>query len=131
MTKKELKLIRYMETDLRLLRTRLKQLEASIGITAAPQDGQPKGNKVGSPTEAQAIQIYDQIEKIRDLETKILAARIQAWDFITTLDDPMLRQIIILRFVDGKSWFKVADAIGGNATADGCRMYFNRSNIVD
>ena len=131
MTKKQLNQIRFLETDLRLLRTHLKELEASIGITAAPQDGQPKGNKVGSPTEAQAIQIYEQIDKIRKLEEKILAARLEAWDFISTIEDPMLRQIIILRFVDGKSWFKVADAIGGNATADGCRMYFTRSNIAD
>lgn len=130
MTKKQLQQLRYLDADLRLLRSHLREMEASIGITAAPADGQPKGNKVGSPTEAQAIQIYDQIEKIRKLEEKILAARLETWDFITTIEDPLLRQIIILRFVDGKSWFKVADAIGGNATADSCRMIFNRSTII-
>lgn len=127
MTKKQLQQLRYMDADLRLLRSHLRELEASIGITAAPADGQPRGNKIGSPTEAQAIQISDQIEKIRKLEKKILAARIEAWDFISTIEDPLLRQIIIHRFVDGKSWVKVADAIGGSATADSCRMIFNRA----
>lgn len=127
MTKKQLQSLRYMDAELRLLRSHLREMEASIGITAAPSDGQPKSGKVGSPTEAQALQIYDQIEKIRKLEARILAARIETWDFIMTIEDPLLRQIIILRFVDGKSWVKVADAIGGSATADSCRMIFNRA----
>lgn len=129
MTKKQLRDMRTIDTELRILRSHLKEMEESIGITAAPSDGQPRGNKVGSPTEMQAVQIADTIAAIRKLEEKILAARIEVWDFIATLDDPLLRQIIILRFVDGKSWFKVSEAIGGNATSDGCRMYFNRANI--
>lgn len=127
MTKKGLQMLRHYDSDLRLLRIHLKEMEASIGITSAPQDGQPKGNKIGRPTEEQAIQIAQVISEIRALEKLVLDKRIEAWDFISGLEDPYLRQIIILRFVDGKSWFKVADAIGGDATGDGCRMYFNRA----
>ena len=127
MTKQALQMLRHYDSDLRLLRLHLKEMEASIGITSAPQDGQPKGNKIGRPTEEQAIQIAHVIDEIRALEKLVLDKRIEAWDFISGLEDPLLRQIIILRFVDGKSWFKVADSIGGDATADGCRMYFNRA----
>ena len=131
MTKKQLQELKHMNVQLRLLREHLVELNASIGITAAPQDGQPKGNRVSSPVETQAIEIEDQIAKIKKLETQLVAAKTEAWDFIETIEDAMLRNIIILRFVDGKSWFDVSQAIGGNATEDGCRMYFNRSNIAD
>ena len=131
MTKKDLQLMRHYDSEIRILRNHLKEMEASIGITSAPQDGQPKGNKIGRPTEEQAIRIAHVLSEIRKLEKLALDKRIEAWDFISSLEDPLLRQIIILRFVDGKSWFKVAESIGGYATADSCRMYFNRANIDD
>jgi len=131
MTKKQLQQIKYLERELRSLRAHLAELEASVGITAAPQDGQPHGNKVGKPTETQAIALSDTFKEIQNLEEKVTTARKEAWTFVSSLEDSLLRLIITYRFVDGKSWLKVAQAIGGDATADGCRMYFNRSNIVD
>lgn len=73
----------------------------------------------------------DTVTKIRSLEERIRLERDRVWGSITTISDSTLRQIIILRFIDGKSWIKVAAAIGGEATADGCRMIFNRANIDD
>ena len=127
MTKQELQRLRHYDSDLRILRAHLKDLEASIGITSAPQDGQPKGNKIGRPTEEQAVRISQLLSEIRALEKLVTDKRMEAWDYISSLQDPLLRQIIILRFVDGKSWFKVADSIGKGMTEDGCRMYFNRA----
>ncbi len=131
MTKKELQKLKYYDSDLRTLRRCLMRLEASVGISAAPQDGQPRGNKIGRPTESQAILLAEAVEKIQKLEDQIVKAKKEAWDFITTLDDPFLRQIIIFRFIDGKSWFEVARSVGGNNTADSCRMAFNRMKIDD
>ena len=131
MTKKQLQQLRHYNSELRILRQHLAELEASIGISAIVADGQPHGNKVGSPTEQQAITIADTISQIRQLEESVTFARNEAWTFIASVEDPLLRQIITLRFVDGKSWFKVAETIGGDATEDGCRMVFNRANIDD
>lgn len=131
MTKKELQKLKYYDSDLRTLRRCLMRLEASVGISAAPQDGQPRGNKIGRPTESQALALADTIEQIRKLEDKITKAKKEAWSYIATLEDPFLRQIIIFRFIDGKSWLEVARNIGGNNTADSCRMAFNRMKIDD
>lgn len=131
MTKHELKQIKYLTSELRILREHLQELEAQIGITSVPQDGQPKGNKIGRPVEAQAIQLADTIALIREHEKKIQALKDEVWEYIAGLDNPLLRQIIILRFIDGKSWTNVAIAIGGNVTPDNCRMMFNRANIDD
>lgn len=131
MTKHELKQIKYLTSELRILREHLQELEAQIGITSMPQDGLPKGNKIGRPVEAQAIQLADTIARIREHEKRIQALKDEVWEYIAGLDNPILRQIIILRFIDGKSWTSVATAIGGNVTPDNCRMMFNRSNIDD
>ena len=131
MTKKDLKQIKYLNSELRSLREHLQELEAQIGISSMPQDGQPKGNKIGRPVEAQAILLAETITLIREHEKKIQTLKDEIWGYIAGRDDALLRQIIMLRFVDGKSWASVAISIGGNMTPDNCRKIFERSNIDD
>lgn len=126
MTKQELQQLRHLESDLRLLRKYLRKAEAEIGLRSISYDGQPKGSRIGRPTEEQAVQLAHIITKIKEAEKRVLDEKVRAWDFISSLDDSLLRQIIIHRFLDGKSWVKVASEIGGDMTADWCRMYFNR-----
>lgn len=129
MTKKDLQKLKYLDSDLRVLRRHLRQLEASLGISAMPSDGQPHGNKIGRPTEERALQLAHIVDQIRNREAMIAKVKREVWAFVLTLDDPLLRQIIILRFIDGKSWYKVAEEVGGDVSADGCRMIFNRAKI--
>lgn len=35
-------------------------------------------------------------------------------EYIQSIDDSLTRQIFTLRFIEGKSWFEVADAIGSS-----------------
>lgn len=127
MTKKQLQQIRHYDNELKILRRHLADLEAQVGASAIRCDGQPHGTKIGRPTEMQAIALGDTITHIRYLEEKVATARDEAWTFVSSLEDSLLRQIIILRFIDGKSWYKVSEAIGGEATADSCRMLFSRA----
>ena len=126
MTKQRLQKLRHYDSELKLLREHLRKLEAQIGISAMIQDGQPKSTKVGSPTEQQAIAMADTIMQIRELEERISIERDEVWKYISSLDDPLMRQIIILRFIDGKSWFKVSEKIGGDTTDESCRKAFER-----
>ena len=126
MTKKQLQQLRKYDSELHILRRHLKELEESIGISAAPSDGQPRGNKIGRPTEQQAVAMADTIEKIRVLEETIQIEKSNTWEYITKISDSTIRQIIILRFIDGLSWFKVSEEIGGVATADWCRVTLER-----
>ena len=129
MTKHDLQQVRFLASEVRILRERLKVMEAQIGCGALVQDGMPKGNKIGRPVENQAIRIAETITLIQTHEQEIQALRDEVWRFVSGLDDSLLRQIIILRFIDGKSWQKVADVIGGGVTADNCRMIYRRSDI--
>ena len=47
-------------------------------------------------------------------------------EFVEDIDDSLLRQIIVLRHVNGLSWRQVAREIGGGNTADGVRMLHDR-----
>lgn len=131
MTKKQLQQMRHYDEELRILRRHLADLEAQLGVSAIQCDGQPRGTKIGRPTELQAIALSDTIAHIRYLEEQAAAAKDEVWCFVSTIKDSLLRQIVILRFIDGKSWFKVSEAIGGGTTAEACRKTFERANIVE
>ena len=46
--------------------------------------------------------------------------------YVENIDDSLIRQIIILRHVNGLTWEQVAASIGGNNTADSVRMMHDR-----
>lgn len=126
MTKEMLQQIRRYNSELKLLRKHLAELEECVGISSPKLDGQPRGSRIGNPTEQQAIILAETITKIKILEERVQTERNRVWDYIMTIPDTTMRQIIILRFIDGKSWFKVSEGIGGDATEEGCRKAFER-----
>ena len=48
-------------------------------------------------------------------------------EFISSISDPLVRQIVVLRVVDGRSWRDIAQIVGGDNSEDSVRMMFNRS----
>lgn len=70
--------------------------------------------------------LYARKATLASLEMELLETLNQVEEFIASVDDSRMRRIITLRFNDNLSWFKVAEKIGGNATADSVRMEFNR-----
>ncbi len=46
--------------------------------------------------------------------------------FIISCPDPVIRSIIINRYIKGLSWTAVAMKIGGNVTDDNCRKMLTR-----
>lgn len=64
-------------------------------------------------------QLIDRDEQLAELET-------QVEHFLSELADSRLRQMIEYRYIEGMSWVQVADKMGGNNTADGCRMAVER-----
>ena len=47
-------------------------------------------------------------------------------EYVESIDDSLIRQIITLRHINGFTWEQVAAHIGGNNTADGVRMIHDR-----
>lgn len=64
-------------------------------------------------------QLIDRDEKLAELET-------QVEKFLNDVPDSRMRQIIAYRYIENMSWLQVADRMGGNNTADGCRKMVDR-----
>lgn len=70
--------------------------------------------------------LYSRKATLTSLEMELLETLNKVEEFIASVDDSRMRRIINLRFIEGLSWNKVADRIGGGNTEDSIRMAFNR-----
>lgn len=70
--------------------------------------------------------LFSRIALLQALENEIASTLNEVHMFINSISDSHMRRIITLRYVDGLSWNRVADEIGGGNTEDGVRMSFNR-----
>lgn len=64
--------------------------------------------------------------KLAEMEEKLLELTNQAEEYINSIEDSRMRRIAQYRIMDGLSWYEVADRMGGKATSEGCRKYFER-----
>lgn len=96
-------------------------------ITAVRYDSIGVSNSgISSPVQ----QIAEQREKIRELISMKLAeisvAEREILEYIFSINDSQIRRIMRLRHIELKSWLQVANAIGGNNTADSVRKMHDR-----
>lgn len=70
--------------------------------------------------------LYSRKAKLTSLEMELLETLNKVEEFIASVDDSRMRRIINLRFIEGLSWNKVADRIGGGNTEDSVRKAFDR-----
>lgn len=69
--------------------------------------------------------LYARKATLSELEMELLETLNDVETFISSIKDSHIRRIVNLRVVEGLSWQKVADKIGGN-TEDSVRMAFER-----
>ena len=96
-------------------------------ITAVRYDSIGVNNSgISSPVQ----KIAEQREKIRELISMKLAeisvAEREILEYIFSINDSQIRRIMRLRHIELKSWLQVANAIGGNNTADSVRKMHDR-----
>ena len=70
--------------------------------------------------------LYARKATLSELEMELLETLNQVEEFITSIKDSHIRRIVNLRVVDGLSWNKVADRIGGGNTEDSVKKAFYR-----
>ena len=126
MTKKELSQLYWLNREIEQEKRRLEELEAAATSSTAKITGLPHVSGAHDKIGDMAILIAEQ----RDLvELKIRQSVIEynrLNRYINTVEDSITRQVMSLRFVDGLPWAQVAYSIGGDNTADGCRMMVDR-----
>ncbi|HIX16921.1 MAG TPA: hypothetical protein H9860_01270 [Candidatus Gemmiger faecavium] len=125
MTKKELSRLYCLNREIEQEQRRLAQLKEAATNTAVKISGLPAVGCMSDKT-AIAAEIADSQAIIEaKLQLAIVEYR-RINQYIAAIEDSYIRQIIALRFVDGLTWFQVAQHIGGGNTSDSVRMALNR-----
>lgn len=125
MTKKELSKLYCLNREIEQEQRRLAQLKEAATDTAVKISGLPAVGCMSDKT-AIAAEIADSQAIIEaKLQLAIVEYR-RINQYIAAIEDSYIRQIIALRFVDGLTWFQVAQHIGGGNTSDSVRMALNR-----
>lgn len=108
MTKEELKQIYYLNKEIKMWQRELDAIECKSLIKGQVLTGMPFGSGVSDPT----FNIVAEREKYRKIiegklaEVQVLRRKII--EYIDSIDDSLLRQIIFLRNVSCMSWGEVA-----------------------
>lgn len=130
--KEKLKQIRFINTEIVTLEEQIATLQPIVSADKV------KGSSPYFPYTAMSfniggIDIEDYNRRAKKLKNKLikkknelLTLQEEVQNFIDKIEDCMIRQIIINRFINGHSWVKVARDIGGDNTADGVRMLVKR-----
>ncbi len=133
-------LIQYadLQQEVKEIREKIEKLEAQID--KIEQQGTVKDKVMGGEGGWQPFQIegfpypeysrkktllYARKATLSELEMELLETLNEVEMFISSIKDSHIRRIVNLRVVEGLSWQKVADRIGGN-TEDSVRMAFER-----
>ena len=131
MTRQKLKQIRYLMGEIRLIQEQIAAVEGEIvtdKVTGSDPD-HPWTERhyiiKGLPGERneKLLRLKDRLER-RKSDLQDLRAEIFEW--VEGIEDSLLRQVIILRHVNGLGWRQVAREIGGGNTADSVRKMHDR-----
>lgn len=126
MTKDELERLSVLNIELKRDLERLCELRSIVSGRTSSLSGLPHIGMLRDNT-GLYLSMIDELKKIimdRVLKSILEYAKLNA--FVNNIGDPLLRQIILYRYVDGLQWRQIAARIGGRNTEDSVRNCVNR-----
>ena len=126
MTKKELSQLYYLKKEIKEQQRRLDELETAATACTAKITGLPNGRGISDKIGNYAAQIAD-LKGLLDLNLKKCFYELNRLDrYIQSVNDPLVRQIILYRFENHMSWNQIERAIGGNNSSESLRKKLYR-----
>lgn len=117
MTTRELSRLYWLNREIAVEKNRLAELEAAATGITQKINGLPHVTGISDKT-AMAAEIAD-AKAIIEAKTMMAVVEYNRLNrYIASVDDSLVRQIMMLRFVSGLPWNQVADSIGGNNSED-------------
>lgn len=107
------KLEKYQET--------LNALQSAATSVTTKLTGMPHAQG-GDKVSAFAVQIVGLKESIEQIEMDMLEEKNKLTCYINTIEDPYIRAIYSLRFLECMTWQEIADAVGGGNTDASVKM---------
>jgi hypothetical protein len=130
--KHQLKQLRHLKNEIKLLKKQIEDLDYTITSDVV------RGSTPFFPYIERNIQItgisYDDYKRRLSRLRRRLQRRLdelmelveETNEYIHTIDDSLMRQILSLRYINGLTWEQVAAHIGGGNTADSVRKAADR-----
>ena len=130
-TKEELKQIYYINKEIKMWQKELDRLECKSLVKGQEITDMPFGSGTSDKVADLAIEKADIRLIIEGKLKEIQLQRKRIIEYIDSIDDSLLRQIMFFRNVSCMSWNQVANEIGGNNTENSVRMMYNRHFIKE
>jgi len=126
LTKEELKQIYYLNKEIKMWQRELDRLQCqslvkSPQITGMPFDGGISDRVGNTATEIKYIE-----DIIKGLLARIQIERRRIMEYIDSIDDSQLRQIIFLRNVSCMSWKQISVELGGYVSDECVKKIYYR-----
>ena len=116
MTVQELQQLAYLEKLIEHEKERLENLRASVDLQSPRLTDMPKAGGARDKLGDTVPEIVDQEAEIRKNLREYTEIREKLTRYINRVPNARIKLIMILRFIDRKSWEEVADEIGGRET---------------
>lgn len=132
MNKEQLKQIRYIKSEIKLIENQINNIEPTMvtdkvtGSSAVFPYVQRSFTLEGIDTVEYERRVRRLQRKLIKRKEKLLQLQEEANNFIDSIEDSLIRQIITLRYVDGLNWYEVSDRIGKNSTSESVRKIAER-----
>ena len=118
MTIEELNQLAYLEKAIKLEQDRLETLRENAGVKSPVISDMPKAPGARDKLGEIVPNIVDQEKQIEETIQHFIDLRERLLRFINGTKDAKMRMILILRFIDQKSWQEVADYIDNGEGKD-------------
>ena len=132
MNKDQLRQLRHLKREIELLQDQIINLESEI-VTDKVRGSDPEHPYTEKSFYITGFAHEEHSRKMKRLKERLqrrlgdlMDLVVEINEFVEGIDDSLIRQIIILRHVNGLQWEQVAAHIGGGNTADGVRMIHDR-----
>ena len=126
MANKELSKLYHLKKEIEMQRKRLYELETIAKSCSVRITGMPHGTGISDKVGKYASQIAD-LKCLLDLNLKKCFFELnRLTEYIQSVDDSLVRQIMTYRYIHGFSWQKTASSVGGNNTSDSLKKKLYR-----
>lgn len=130
MTKQELSQYRAIKREISYLEAQIKALSKNpplaVDMVKGSDDEWPYCERSFTITGVDKDKMDELLSLYEVRLTKLTETRIQIEHWIADIDDSVVRQIVQLRYVDGRSWSKTAVRLYGSPCVDAPRKALDR-----
>lgn len=119
-TRMVLELYRGQLTSVRKQRERVKELRRSVYRTQSLSNGHGSA-AVSREPEQKVFRLESERRRLWHMETILMSRRVMVERYLDTIQDPAVRFILYLRYIDGLSWKQIAVRHGCGASEDAMR----------